>query len=53
MPESKKDYYGEVVNDYSIDYDKEISIVPGSGEKYKETVLEKLGTRRVQGNLCQ
>lgn len=31
VPESKKDYYGEVVNDYSIDYDKEISIVPGSG----------------------
>ncbi|MCO7154848.1 hypothetical protein NIA73_17290 [Anaerobutyricum hallii] len=41
----KKDYYGEVVNDYSIDYDKEISIVPVADEKYKETVLEKLGTK--------
>ncbi|MFQ9750049.1 MAG: hypothetical protein ACLRYY_15030 [Anaerobutyricum soehngenii] len=29
VPESQKDYYGEVVNDCSsIDYDKEISIVP-------------------------
>lgn len=45
VPESKKDYYGEVVNDYSIDYDKEISIVPVADEKYKETVLEKLGTK--------
>ena len=42
VPESKKDYY---VNDYSIDYDKEISIVPVADEKYKETVLEKLGTK--------
>lgn len=45
VPESKKDYYGQVVNDYSIDYDKEISIVPVADEKYKETVLEKLGTK--------
>lgn len=45
VPESKKDYYGEVVNDYSIDYDKEISIVPVADGKYKETVLEKLGTK--------
>lgn len=48
VPESKKDYYGEVVNDYSIDYDKEISIVPVADEKYKETVLEKLGTKESQ-----
>lgn len=45
VPESKKDYYGEVVNDYSIDYDKEISIVPVADAKYKETVLEKLGKK--------
>lgn len=45
VPESKKDYYGEVVNDYSIAYDKEISIAPVADEKYKETVLEKLGTK--------
>lgn len=45
VPESKKDYYGEVVNDYSIDCDKEISIVPVADAKYKETVLEKLGKK--------
>ena len=45
VPESKKDYYGQIVNDYSIDCDKEISIVPVADEQYKETVLEKSGKK--------
>lgn len=43
VPESKKDYYGKVVNAFEIAYeDKEITLISVPDEKYKNRVQEKM-----------
>lgn len=43
VPESQKNYYGKIVNDFEVQYEnKEITIIPVADDKYKAKVQEKM-----------